>query len=89
VRGLSTLYILKRLMLQIKTVERSMNPVVQTSFHPLQDPRSSNTGHRRQSYDTSSSFEHEKDDYQGDQSSNVTDFYPCHYIGKFDLNMIS
>jgi hypothetical protein len=38
VRGLSTLYILKRLMLRIKFHERRLNPSANSSYHPLDCP---------------------------------------------------
>jgi hypothetical protein len=38
VRGLSTLYILKRLMLRIKHLERSLDPPATSSYHPSACP---------------------------------------------------
>jgi hypothetical protein len=38
-RALSSLYVLKSLMLAIRRIERAMDPAVMSSFDPLRSPR--------------------------------------------------
>jgi hypothetical protein len=82
---LSSLYILKSLMLCIKRLEKESDPHAQSSFHPVPHPSrpngtSNGNGLRRPTNNTTPGG--------GALNGNVGDnstagFYPCHYIGAY------
>lgn len=91
-RGLSTLFILKRLMKEIKRIETEKDPNTLSSFHPLKKPVSRTNGsvnakiNGRNSAPLNGEFLGKgKGPVQVvDEDDSTADFYPCHYIGMDD-----